>query len=153
VAAAGELAIQVWILPWPTGSVNEATAEVFKSWHSERGGNDPGEIRGAIEQIGALLEQHGDARFDPAARGVDTRPASNRLGYVRGDGDERDWLVLPITWRDTFCLGFDAKMVAKALIERGMLLPDEHGKSSQLVWIDGKPCRAYVLPVKAWRGT
>jgi len=56
VAVAGELAIQVGILPWPTGSVNEAAADVFRNWQTNRGGNDPAEVRRAIEQIRGILE-------------------------------------------------------------------------------------------------
>src|SRR5262249_2995272 len=49
VAIAAELAIQLGVLPWPTGSVNEAAAAIFQDWQVERGGNDPAEVRGAIE--------------------------------------------------------------------------------------------------------
>ena len=152
VAVAGELAIQVGILPWPTGCVNEATAEAFRSWHAERGGNDPAEIRAAIEQIGAILEQHGDSRFDPVDRSPETRPVSNRLGHVRETPDHsRQWLIQPNTWREIFCDGLDHKMVTRALVERGLLLPGDDDHPSQSVRIDGRVVRAYVLPVKAWR--
>jgi putative DNA primase/helicase len=151
VAVAGELAIQLRILPWPTGSVNEATADAFRAWYADRGGNDPAEIRGAIEQIGGLLEQHGDSRFDPVDRGVDTKPVPNRLGFVRGTGDDKQWLIPPNTWRETFCVGLDAKMTARALIERGLLLPGDDHHPSHLARIDGgKPVRVYVLPAAAW---
>src|SRR5262249_37447086 len=43
VAVAGEFAIHLGILPWPTGSVNEAAVDAFRNWHAERGGNDPAE--------------------------------------------------------------------------------------------------------------
>jgi uncharacterized protein (DUF927 family) len=150
IAAAGEMAIQLGILPWPTGSINAAAVEAFQAWHAERGGNDPAEVRAAIEQIGVLLEQHGDSRFDLVDRGLDTKPVPNRLGYVRGTGDDKQWLVLPNTWRDVLCTGFDFKMIAAALIERGLLLPGDGGKASRPEWIDGKTVRAYVLPAKAW---
>src|SRR5262245_8192326 len=77
IAAAGEMAIQLGILPWPTGSINAAAVEAFQAWHAERGGNDPAEVRAAIEQIGVLLEQHGDSRFDLVDRGLDTKPVPN----------------------------------------------------------------------------
>ncbi len=151
VAVAGELAIQLGLLPWPTGSVNEATAEAFRSWHAERGGNDPAEIRAAIEQIGGLLEQHGDSRFDHIDRSPETRPVANRLGHFRDEGDSKQSLIQFNTWRDVFCAGLDAKMVTRALVERGMLLPGDDNHPTQSVRIDGKVVRAYVLPVKAWR--
>ena len=150
VALAGELAIQLGILPWPTGSVNEAAANVFRDWHMERGGNDPAEVRAAIEQIRTLLERHGDGRFDPATPDPNARPVIDRLGYVHGEGADRQWWVLPQTWKDTFCQGFDAKATALALIERGLLLPGDRSKTSRPVRVNGRVTRAYVLPVAAW---
>jgi len=150
VAIAGELAIQLGILPWPTGSVNEAAADAFRNWHAERGGNDPAEVRAAIEQIRGLLERYGDSRFDSPNPVAESRPVTDRLGYVHGEGAERQWWVLPETWRKTFCDGFDAKATALALIERGLLLPGDGSKTSRPARISGRATRAYVLPVAAW---
>ena len=150
VAVAGELAIQLDILPWPTGSVNEAAADAFRNWHAERGGNDPAEVRAAIEQIRGLLERYGDSRFDSPNPVAESRPVTDRLGYVHGEGAERQWWVLPETWRKTFCDGFDAKVTALALIERGLLLPGDGSKTSRPVRISGRATRAYVLPAATW---
>jgi putative DNA primase/helicase len=150
VAVAGELAIQLGILPWPTGSVIEAAADIFLGWQANRGGNDPTEVRRAIEQIRGLLEQYGDSRFDPPNLDSDTRPVPDRLGYVHGEGAERQWWVLPQTWRKEFCEGFDATDTAKAFVERGLLLPDNQGRSVRPVRINGQTTRAYVLPAAAW---
>jgi uncharacterized protein (DUF927 family) len=142
---AGELAIQLGILPWPPGRVATATEELFANWRSDRG-EDPGEIRGAIEQIRSLVERFGDSRVDPATRILDvTRPVSDRLGWVRGKGDDRQWLIPPGVWRDVFCQGFDPKIVAHALTERGMLMLDAEGKSSRCERVDNKVMRVYVL--------
>ena len=150
VAVAGELAIQLGVLPWPTGSVNEAATDIFQDWQVARGGNDPAEVRGAIEQIRGLLERHGDSRFDLPNLDSDTRRVFDRLGYVHGEGAERQWWVPPQIWRDTFCEGFDAGDTARALAERGLLLPDHEGRSVRTVRINGQPTRAYVLPAAAW---
>jgi len=58
---AGELAVQLGILPWSPGVVAAATQELFATWRKDRG-EDPGEIRGAFEQIRILLERYGDSR-------------------------------------------------------------------------------------------
>jgi putative DNA primase/helicase len=152
VSVAGELAIQLGILSWPIGSVNQAAADVFRDWHAERGGNDPAEIRAAIDQIRGLLERYGDARFDPSNLDSDARPVSDRLGYVQGEGSDRQWWILPRTWRDTFCDGFDAKDVAKVLVERGLLLPGYGRETNRPVRVSGQVTRAYVLPAAAWIG-
>jgi uncharacterized protein (DUF927 family) len=150
VAVAGELAIQLGVLPWPTGSLNEAAADIFRSWQVDRGGNDPAEVRRAIEQIRALLERFGDSRFDAPTLHSDTRPVPDRLGYVHGEGAERQWWVLPQIWRDTFCEGFDAKATAQALVQRGLLLPGYGNETSRPVRVNGQLTRAYVLPAAAW---
>ena len=149
IAAAGELAIQLRILPWPKGSVFDAAVEAFKAWHDDRG-NDPAEVRAAIEQIRSLLERHGDSRFDPPNLDSSARPVTDRLGYVHGEGADRQWFVLPQTWHDKFCEGFDAKATARALVERKLLLPGDGNKASRPVRINGQTTRAYVLPAAAW---
>ena len=152
VAVAGELAIQLGVLPWPTGSVNEAAADIFQDWQVERGGNDPAEVRRAIEQVKGILERYGDSRFDPPNLDADTRRVPDRLGYIHGAGDDRQWWVLPQVWRDTFCEGFDAADTAKAFVERGLLLPDHEHRSLRPVRINGRTRRAYVLPALEWEG-
>lgn len=150
VAAAGELAIGLGVLPWQSGTVTIAAKAMFDAWHADRGGNDPAEVRAAIEQIRGILERHGDGRFDATTLDPNTRPVIDRLGYIHGEGGDRAWWILPQTWRDVFCAGFDAKMIAKALAERGLLLPGEDGKASRFGWINDKSTRVYVLPAKAW---
>jgi putative DNA primase/helicase len=149
-AAAGELAVGLKILPWQAGTATSASKAVFESWYRERGGDDPTEVRTAIEQIRALLERHGDGRFDPAIPDPDARPVVDRLGYAHGAGRDRQWWILPQTWRDVFCAGLDGKMIAKALVRRGLLLPGEDGRTNRLVRIGDKPTRVYILPANAW---
>jgi putative DNA primase/helicase len=150
VAAAGELAISLDILPWQAGTVAGAVKVIFEGWHEDRGGDDPAEVRTAIEQIRGLLERYGDSRFDPATTNPNTRPVIDRLGYFHGQGNDRHWYILPQTWRDEFCRGFHAKMIAKAFVKRGLLLPGEDGRTNRLVRIGDKPTRVYVLPANAW---
>jgi uncharacterized protein (DUF927 family) len=150
VAAAGELAVELKILPWQAGAATNASKVMFDSWHQDRGGDDLAEVRAAIEHIRALLERHGDGRFDPTTPDSNTRPVIDRLGYVHGERADRQWWILPQTWRDVFCEGFDAKMIAKALAKRGLLLPGDDGKASRFGWINDKSTRVYVLPAKAW---
>jgi putative DNA primase/helicase len=150
VAAAGELAIELGILPWQAGAAANASRIMFDGWYQDRGSDDPAEVRAATEQIRGLLERHGDGRFDPTTPDSNTRPVIDRLGFVHGQGAAREWWVPPQTFRDVFCQGLDAKMVAKALVKRGLLLPGEDGKASRFGWVNGKSTRVYALPAKAW---
>ena len=74
----------------------------------------------------------------------------DRLGYVHGQGGDRQWWILPQTWRDVFCEGHDPKMIAKAFVNRRLLLPGEDGRTNRLMRICDKPTRVYILPAKAW---
>jgi uncharacterized protein (DUF927 family) len=141
---AGELAIQLGILPWMPGAAADATVELFANWRGDRG-DDPGEIRAAIEQIRTLVERYGDSRFDPVNRTSDARSVSDRLGWTRGDGDNRQWLIPPGVWRGIFCQGYDPKIIARALVDRGILALDGEGKFSRCERVDGKPTRVYVV--------
>jgi uncharacterized protein (DUF927 family) len=144
IGVAGELAIQLGILPLSPGQVATAAEELFATWRGNRG-DDPGEITAAIEQIRTLLERFGDSRFDPISRDEGTRPVSDRLGWVRGTGNDRQWLIPPGVWREVFCHGFDATMVARALAERGLLLLDAQQKCSRSERVEGKTTRVYVV--------
>jgi putative DNA primase/helicase len=143
VAAAGELAIQFGIVPWPPGSASAAAATLFKSWVSARGGTGPAEIRNAIRQVKDLLGRYGDSRFDSAS-GVSDRPAQERWGWRWGEGEDREWGILPEVWRERFCSGFDANMVAKALDGRGVLRHPT-GRLQGQMKINGVPHRLYLL--------
>ena len=150
VAAAGELAVGLGILPWQAGTVAGAVKVIFDGWHEDRGGDEPAEVRTAIEQIRGILERYGDSRFDLPNAIADSRPVIDRLGYVHGQGSNLQWAILPQTWRDVFCDGHDAKMIAKAFVKRGLLLPGEDGRTNRLVRICDKPTRVYILSAKAW---
>jgi hypothetical protein len=145
VGAAGELAIQLGVLPWTPGIVTAATEELFKCWRGTRGDDDPAEIRDAIEHICTLLDRYGDSRFDAAMRGTDARPVADRLGWVRGEGADRQWLIPPGIWGKVFCDGGDPRTIAHALAERGMLLCGSDGKHSRPERVDGGTKRVYVL--------
>ena len=79
----------------------------------------------------------GSARFEPVTDGGDVR-VPNRAGWYRDDGTgRREWLVLPTVFTGELARGFDAKGLARELVERGYLIPDEAGKSAQRVTIPG----------------
>ena len=68
---------------------------------------------------------------------------------MRGTGSERQWLIPTGVWREVFCQGFDARMVARALADRGMLLLDAQRKCSRSERVDGKSTRVYVVTAVA----
>jgi uncharacterized protein (DUF927 family) len=131
VAAAGELAIAFGIVPWATGAAIEAANVCFNAWFDGRGGAGAGEDMAAIAQVRLFIEKHGEARFEPLHPGDDVPPVRDRAGWRRGEGDARQWLILPETWRTEVCAGLNPTEVAKTLAKRGMLVQDASGKYSR----------------------
>jgi len=104
----------------------------------------------AISQVRLFIERHGEARFELVGAASTISPIRDRAGWRRGDGDAREWLVLPETWKTEVCAGLNPTAVAKALSGRGMLRPDSDGSYSRPERIQGgqKPIRVYVVTMK-----
>jgi putative DNA primase/helicase len=143
VAAAGELACDLGIVPWNQGEALEAASRCFADWFDSRGGVEAGEVQAAISQVRLFIEQHGDSRFEPVV-GIPDRPVSNRAGWRRGDGSEREWLVPPETWKSEVAVGHDPTLVARALADREMLkrAPDGYQCVER---VQGRSQRVYVV--------
>lgn len=135
IGAAGELAREWGIVPWREGEAMEAAHQILREWIAARGGTSAAEEREAIAQVRRFFESHGEARFEPLDTGnddddsdVDAPRVFNRLGWRRGDGPYRRWLVLPEVWRTEICSGLDPIATARVLSAHGMLKRDEAGQ-------------------------
>ena len=117
MAAAGEIATALKIVPWQPGTSKNAAEVCFRAWLDTRGGQEPHEVLSAISQVRDFIERHGDARFQHL-EDTPSRPVPNRAGYRRNRGREVQWLVSPevwkrelvaglirATWRDGFLIG------------------------------------------------
>ena len=96
VAAAGELATDYEVLPWPTGEATRAAARCFAAWLTARGGTGAGEEAAMLKQIRVFLTLHGESRFTRltaggrtaagvAPDGADDPP--HLLAEIDADGD------------------------------------------------------------------
>ncbi|MFI0846578.1 DUF927 domain-containing protein [Mesorhizobium sp. IMUNJ 23232] len=133
VAAAGELATKLGILPWYEGEATSGSARCLRDWLDCRGGIEPSEVREGIAQVRAFIEAHAESRFAPWGSDVTpsdaSRPTINRVGFRKTTADgETEFYVFPEAWRKEVCAGFDATLLAKTLVERGLLIPDKDGK-------------------------
>lgn len=150
VAAAGELAIRLGILPWREGRAIEASRICFNEWVNSRDGLGNSEGDKAINQVRLFLQMYGTSRFtcfDGAALiGNDMTP--NRAGFRRPSADHTttDWYVFPDVYKKELCKGFDPKFVTKVLINRSYLIPDSAGKSSCSINLPGlRKSRVYWI--------
>jgi putative DNA primase/helicase len=149
-AAAGELATKFGILPWAVGAAREAAAWALKQWIKFRGGTAPAEARQAIEAVRLFIELHGDARFASIDE-PDARPVPNRAGYRKGGGAEQEWWILSQVWKDEICVGHDARFVARALADAGMLRTQAEGLQCN-VRVGTATHRCYVVKTAIFEG-
>ena len=153
VAAAGELAIEAGILPWPAGHAAWAVRECFNAWLAARGHLDNGEEVAMLRQVRAFLETNGEALFTWHHRGMEDHKPNTplRAGFrimMGGDGEpikadsatdylertgsasqeRKEALVDYMIFRERFreiCKGFDASAVATLLRQRGHLVHEK----------------------------
>jgi putative DNA primase/helicase len=138
VAAAGEIAASLGVLPWRVGVSTEAAASIFSSWLEARGGAGPAEDRAILEHVRAYLIQHGQSRFQPLL-GEAHYTIVNRVGFYREDGSgNREYLVPSSSWKEV-CQGAPGgeKAVRELLRRRGHLAIDSSGKGQLPISLPG----------------
>jgi uncharacterized protein (DUF927 family) len=153
IAAAGEIAIELGVLPWTAGEAEEAALWAFKQWREAHGGATSLEERAAIAQVRRYIESFGESRFDPLGGStdepsfdMDAKRAALRAGFRKGQGDDRRWLVFPEMWKTDVCEGLDPTMVAATLAKHGMLERGDSRNLAKLVKIrEFGPKRFYQL--------
>ena len=146
MAAAGEIATALKIVPWQPGTSKNAAEVCFRAWLDTRGGQEPHEVLSAISQVRDFIERHGDARFQHL-EDTPSRPVPNRAGYRRNRGREVQWLVSPEVWKRELVAGFNPSDVARWLSDRGMLLRAADGFTT-VVKVDTRPQRFYILTAR-----
>jgi putative DNA primase/helicase len=147
IAMAGELAVDRGILPWQQGEATNAAKIVFADWLEGRGGAGAAEDRAAIERLRAIIEAHGDSRFEPVVQDENTPRTINRLGFWRNVSDEREYLFLPEAWKEVCAgVGLDPRQAARALAAAGRLRKGGDGKNTMTVTLPGiGKTRCYVV--------
>ena len=134
IAAGGEIAASIGILPWDRGEAVAAAGKCFEGWLIQRGGHQPAEERAGIEQVSAFLLANGQARFIPAWEG----DAQNRIpirdvaGYREKDGDGWAFYVTSPAWKE-ICAGLDPRRVASGMAAKGFIVTGEGSHMSKMV--------------------
>ncbi|MBB5695520.1 DUF927 domain-containing protein [Muricoccus pecuniae] len=156
IAAAGDLATELGILPWPEGEAQRAAVAGFVAWLAGRGGHGAGEAQTSLSAVRAFIGAHGSSRFSTlllsTEQGSETedssRPVINRAGWRRQTVQGWEYLVLPEAWRDEVCKGLDAQQVARELDAHGYLRRGEGKNLAARVRIpgEGQPRLFVILP-------
>ncbi|MDZ5647155.1 DUF927 domain-containing protein [Nitrospirillum sp. BR 11828] len=158
VAAAGEYAIELGILPWPVGHSSWAAKVCFKAWLDARSaGTGSSEEDAHLSAVRAFIATHGASRFEAVNclvfGGAEAPPpegqrVANRAGWTKVIDGELHYLIQSDVWRAEVCKGFDPKAVAKTLRAQGHLMLSPDRKSSNNFRIPGgATTRVYhILP-------
>ena len=93
-----------------------------------------------------FVEAHGSSRFE-AVWEQGAERVINRAGFRRRDGQGRwEYMVLPEQWRSEVANGYDASALAKAMVERGLIICGKDRKAQKPVNVPGhRMMRLYVL--------
>lgn len=158
VGVAGELATCAGITGWETGEATEAARMCFAAWLDGRGGAGNVEHSSILRQVSGFFQAHGEARFVWWHRATDDHKPNtiNRAGFKRlltrdgmaiksnsdhhkaygdvphpsdAEETETEYFVLPETFHNEICKGFDPKAVTRLLIERGLLETETGSKA------------------------
>ncbi len=132
IAAAGELAAELRLLPWEKGEADEGVAQCYDDWVRMRGGeDDPIEISEAIRQVLNTLETHGSSRFEEVSADS-AHKVHNRMGFYQRDNEqELEYFMFPATFRDA-CKGYNSKAVARALVDKGFMTGEDKGRKTSI---------------------
>jgi putative DNA primase/helicase len=147
VAAAGEICIELGILPWTEGEAIDACRKCFMAWIELRGGIGNHEAEQAVATVRRFIELHGESRFTLWVKGgyVDTTndldarfKTISRVGFrcVTGDG-RYEYYILPEAYNTEICRGLNPTGVTKELVKRGHLHLNSEGKAQVEVRLPG----------------
>ena len=155
VAAAGELAAAMGVVPWQEGEATAAVARCFADWRDARAGGDGNaEDAAALAAVRHFIGSHGAARFevleqDPRGswRQADPhRAVPNRAGWRKSEknGGAR-YCILPEVWIREVCAGLDSSAAAKGLLLAGFL-DGQGGRPTRMERVgEQEPVRVYAV--------
>lgn len=159
IAAAGELAAQLKIVPWQWSAATLAVLAIFQRWAQDFGRGGLREEAQIIERVTAFIQIRGSEfvaadRNDEEKSEADQhseapRARSMRTSGVRHRHDGRlYYLFYPSAFKDAV-QGFDAKEAARLLKRREYLLTDgEQGRLTRKKKHDGQAVNFYWVSAR-----
>lgn len=149
VAAAGELAIDLGVLPYEGGTALEAIRVCFNAWIESRGGLGNYETEEAITQVKTFIEANQSSRFAILQDGyIDEQRITHQAGYKRLTWEnEYEFFIFPKVFDAEVCKGLNPRFVKHALAEQGFLLKDGTGKYTKPISLPkGKKRMIHLAP-------
>jgi len=152
VAVAGELATHYGLTGWDVHEAERAAKACFAAWMDSFGLTGNREDRAMLAQVRAFFESHGASRFEDINATAEQR-IHNRAGFFRaGANGEREYLVLPESFKRDVCAGFDSRAAIRVLLAHGWIAPGGDGRPTQKPRLPGMgtATRVYVFTGKVW---
>lgn len=154
VAAAGEMATALGVVPWSAGTATAAAIWLFERWADGFGRSGLMEerqvivtVRNAIEQnqarFAAVRDGGGDYEEEPSQRAGEARALST-LGYAHTIDFQPLYLIHDAGWAEIL-KGFDLRFAAKVLIGAGLMHPGEGKHLKRKVRVGDAQRRFYVI--------
>lgn len=159
VAAAGEIAAMLGVVPWPAGMAQRAALECFDQWAEGFGRQGAREERQVIETvrnaIQASLARFGrvpkdrlpiddDDSHDSASNREGEARALATLGYVHEIGMKPYYLFHDAGWAEIL-KGYDLRFAADVLLGRGLMLSGDGGRRQRKQRIGAASPRFYTV--------
>lgn len=158
IAAAGELATQAGITGWDDGEADAACGRCLHAWIDTRGGTGNLEPVRMLSQVRRWLESEASARLQAwsatsdGKEWVTVKRAGFRCAETFGD-DAETYYLLPETFEQEICAGFDPRQVAQLLACVGALKRPKDGnrlkRKERLPVLGNTWC--YVLLPSIWQ--
>ncbi|MGN7612546.1 DUF927 domain-containing protein [Magnetococcales bacterium HHB-1] len=149
VAAAGELAAQYQIVPWPQGEAFNAVKRQFHIWLNDL--SYPMvhlEDQQILAQVKHFIEQHGESRFGNCRTTFSERnPIQRRAGFYELSNEGMIYYILPEVFKRELCAGFSPDRVIRTLQQRGWLLSEEDNALSRLRTPDTPAISVYAIRI------
>ena len=154
VAAAGEIAVTIGILPWPAGWATSAVARVLRESVAqtiENTGIDAAEKlssiedRQIIERLVTWISKN-EGQFSPRADTETT--VRERAGWWSDQKEQRVYYVL---WNrlTEIVPGWPAVKIAEAVERAGMLAEHDKDLKRKTLWVSGRVVRTLALTLDA----
>ncbi|CCG09048.1 hypothetical protein [Pararhodospirillum photometricum] len=142
VGLAGELAVEVGILPFSAGEAMAAAVGAFTSWRGLQKGSAAPETDAILSALRGFVTK-AEARFSPL--GGDT-VVRDRAGWWRGDDGERVHYLTGEALREA-CPGFDLSRILDAVDEAGWIAERDKGKRRKNIKVAGRALPLYALKI------
>ena len=132
VAAAGEIAIEAGILPWPKGEAIEGVKACFQSWLHERGSKQSSEILNATDNLKTNLEKYASRNFEywdtDYGRNATTASKHEAWGWKRKNNQD-DWeFFVTENGFKSLTGGFHSKALKESFVNNGLMTLAENGE-------------------------